>query len=354
LPEIEKDLGLSHAASGSFFLFISSGYFFSILSSGFISSRLSHKKTIVASLIASGCALCILSFCSTLIQIRLALFCLGLSAGLYLPSGLAIVTTILPPAYWARGMALHELAPNVGFVTAPFIATAMLYWMSWSSGLLLLGACIILVGIFYGYIQPSVAGYGERPNFIVCKHIVSTKEFWMMVLMFSMAICATLGLYSMLPLYLVVDKNASPVEANNLVALSRVSSIIMPLIGGLLGDRYGNRRVIAYTLIISGMLTIPIGLLSGASLLFFIVVQPMIAVCFFPSAFVVLSGIVDQKSSNVAVSLCIPVAFMIGGGTIPALIGLIGDHYSLGVGIIMSGVVMSLAGLLALVFQLKS
>lgn len=354
LPEIEQDFGLSHTASGSFFLFISSGYFFSILCSGFVSSRLSHKRTIVLSSISSGCVLCLLSFSSSLIQIRWGLFCLGLSAGLYLPSGLATITNVLPPAWWARGMSLHELAPNVGFVVAPFIAAAMIYWASWSSGLFLLGACIVIVGILYGYIQPAVAGYGERPNFIVCRHIVSTLEFWVMVMLFSMAICGTLGLYSMLPLYLVVDKDISSLEANNLVAFSRISSIIMPLIGGMVGDRFGNRRIMVFTLVLGGLLTIPIGLVSGIPLLVLIVLQPMISVCFFPSAFASLSGIVAKKYSNVAISLCIPVAFLIGGGSIPAFIGLIGDHYSLGVGIVISGVLMSFSGFLAIVYQLRS
>ena len=354
LPEIEQQLGLSHAASGSFFLFISTGYFFSILSSGFVSSSLSHKRTIVLSSVASGVVLCFLSFSSSLLQIRLGLFCLGLSAGLYLPSGIATITKVLPPEWWARGMSLHELAPNVGFVAAPFIAAAMIYWGSWSSGLFLVGACIIIVGIFYGFIQPSVAGYGERPDYIVCKHILSTSEFWVMVVLFSMAICGTLGLYSMLPLYLVVDRNISSLEANNLVAFSRISSIIMPLLGGIIGDKFGNYRVMAFTLALGGMLTIPIGLLSGIYLLVFIVLQPMVVVCFFPSAFAALSGIVANKYSNVAVSLCIPIAFLIGGGAIPALIGLIGDHYTLGTGIFISGLLMSVSGLLAISLQMRS
>ena len=86
LPVIEADLGLSHTGSGSFFLFISAGYCISILGSGFVSSRLSHKKTIVLSVVTSGSVLCLLSMCTSITAIRVVLFCLGISAGLYLPS----------------------------------------------------------------------------------------------------------------------------------------------------------------------------------------------------------------------------------------------------------------------------
>lgn len=44
LPEIEQDFGLSHTASGSFFLFISSGYFFSIICSGFVAIIFQHRS----------------------------------------------------------------------------------------------------------------------------------------------------------------------------------------------------------------------------------------------------------------------------------------------------------------------
>ncbi|MBU1138257.1 MAG: MFS transporter, partial [Proteobacteria bacterium] len=118
LPFIEQEMGLDHAQAGSFFLFISAGYFFSILASGFVSAQIGHKKTIVLSTIASGAVLLTLGFCTNLFTLRLTLFCLGLAAGLYLPSGLATISRLVAPAYLARGMAIHELAPNLGFVAA--------------------------------------------------------------------------------------------------------------------------------------------------------------------------------------------------------------------------------------------
>ncbi|NNK93817.1 MAG: MFS transporter [Desulfobacterales bacterium] len=141
LPEIEQDFGLSHNSSGSFFLFSTSGYFFSIICSGFVSSRLSHKRTIVLSSIASGFILCLLSFSSSLIQIRWGLFCLGLSAGLYLPSGLATITKVLPPTWSSRGMSLHEFAPNV----AISLCIPVAFLISGGS----ISAFIVLIGDHY-------------------------------------------------------------------------------------------------------------------------------------------------------------------------------------------------------------
>ena len=353
LPVIEADLGLSHTGSGSFFLFISAGYCISILGSGFVSSRLSHKKTIVLSVVASGSVLCLLSTCTSIMAIRVVLFCLGISAGLYLPSGLASITKTVSPSYWARGVAIHELAPNLGFVLVPVLSAFLLDWISWSQSLLLIGVILATAGVAYGLVNGSDAGYGVKPNLAVYRDVVKTTEFWVMVILFSLAICSTLGLYTMLPLFLVSDRKFDHNSANHLISLSRICPVIMPLIAGWFGDRFGNYRVITIVLFVTGMLTIPIGLLSGYYLLVFLFLQPMLSVCFFPSGFAILSGIGGKGGGNVAVTLCIPLAFLFGAGVIPTMVGLIGDHYSLGAGFICSGWAILCGGLLGIIYFTK-
>ena len=350
LPVIEIDLGISHSGSGSFFLFISFGYFLSILASGFVSARISHKGTIVVSTIGNGAFLCLLSFCDSLFTLRLGLFCLGLSAGLYLPSGLSAVSRLVSPGYLARGMAIHELAPNIGFVLIPLISTFLLSLLSWSRSLLIMGVFSIFIGITYGFSRTQDVGYGQRPDFTSCRKILCNRDFWLMVVMFSLAISATLGIYTMLPLFLVAGRDIDLTQANNIVALSRVSSVVMPLAGGWAGDRFDHRRVMLFVLISSGLLIIPMGFASGSLLLFFIFLQPMVAVCFFPSAFSVLTRLGRSGEGSLAISLCIPIAFLAGGGAIPALIGLIGDYHSLALGFALVGIAVCCGGLLTALY----
>ncbi len=337
LPFIEQDLHLSHTGSGSFFLIISIGYCLSILASGFFSSSLSHKGAIVLSSVVTGSILCLLPFCESLSMFRLTLFCLGLGAGLYLPSGLATITTIVPSAYWGRAIAVHELAPNLGSVAAPLAVALLTGWISWLECLWLLGGLLIVLGSIYWLRGSTSGGYGVRPDYKRCKDILATGGFWLMVLFFSTAISSSLGLYTMLPLYLVAEKGFEYNDANHLVAFSRATGIIMPFVGGWLGDRFGNRQVIAFVLLGTGTLIIPLGFFSGTPLFIFVVLQAMLAACFFPSGLAELSVIGASHGGNVVVSLCIPLAFVFGGGMIPVLIGFIGDHFSLGMGFICAG-----------------
>lgn len=332
LPQIEHDLGLSHAESGSFFLFISSGYFLSILFSGAVTARLGNKNTIVLSAISCGTMLFFVSQCVSLSTIRGGLFLLGYGAGLYLQAGLATIIELVAPSHLARGMAVHELAPNLGFVVAPVLSSFMLECTGWRGGLQLFGGVIIVSACWYGFKGKGVGNIGAAMSMGVVKRIVRLPEFWYMVLLFSFAICSTLGIYAMLPLYLVTEHSMEVKTANNLVAISRISSVFMPLAGGWLGDRFGNGRVMVTVLVCTGFLTLPLGLLTGPFLLAFVVLQPIVAVTFFPSGFAVLSRLGGKEMKGAGVSLCIPLAFLIGAGVIPALIGVAGDHLSLALG----------------------
>ncbi|HIQ37736.1 MAG TPA: MFS transporter [Desulfocapsa sulfexigens] len=345
LPVIEKEMGIDHAQSGSFFLFISAGYFLSILSSGFISARINHQRTIVVSSIALGLALFTLGACSTLFTLQLGLFVLGLGAGLYFPSGLATISHLVDPAYLSRGMSIHELAPNLGFVAAPLICHIFLVFIPWRQGLAILGTLIIVSGIIYGFSSHGSKEKGTAPDLSAAKIFFRMPLFWGLVGLFSLAICSTLGIYAMAPLFLVNDHGMEPGKANSLLAFSRVASILMPLAGGWVGDRYGKQLVMALILLFTGLITAALAIVhSGIWVTVLVVVQPLLAVCFFPAGFAVLSKLGSAKYGNLGVSLCLPVAFLIGGGLMPTLIGVVGDLYSISTGFFLVGFLMAVGG----------
>ncbi len=127
----------------------------------------------------------------------------------------------------------------------------------------------------------------------------------------------------------------------------------MPLAGGWFGDRFGNQRVMGSVLFLAGLLTMGMATVGGGfSLVLFVVVQPLVAVCFFPSGFAVLSRLGSPRYGNLALSLCLPLAFLVGGGLLPTLIGWIGDACSISLGFILMGFLMVIAGGGSLAFTL--
>ncbi len=347
LPTIEKDLEISHTAAGSLFLLISSGYFVSILVSGFFSARLLHRRTIVLSAVCLGITLYFSAFSQGLWQLRISLVGMGMAAGLYLPSGLATITTLVNPRHWGKAIAIHELAPNIGFVAAPLLAEVMLGWVSWRQVLFILGTITLVAALAFGRFGKGGDFPGKAPSLDAFNMLFRLPAFWIMMALFTLGISSTMGIYTMLPLYLVTEHDMVRSTANELVGLSRVLCPAMSFLAGWANDRLGPRRTLMVVLIIGGISTILLGVLQDSWLLVLVFVQPLVAVCFFPCGFAVLSTIGPPGMSNVAVSLTIPAAFLMGGGVMPMLIGMMGDQGSFANGMILVGVIILLGALLA-------
>ncbi|MBW2708961.1 MAG: MFS transporter [Deltaproteobacteria bacterium] len=348
LPSVQKDLGLAHVEAASIFLFISMGYAVSLLGSGFVSKRLEHKKTIVLAAIAVGISLLSIVFCNSIWTVRAGLLLLGLASGLYLPSGLAALTTLVPSKHWGKAIATHELAPNLSFFAAPLLAECFMTWLPWRGVLVFIGVCSILMGVLFSLFFKGGEFPGEVPNFPALKALFSDKSFWIMMILFSYGICATLGIYTMLPLFLVAQHGLERNWANTLVALSRISGMFMAFLAGWMTDRVGPGLTMSGVFLLAGLATVLLGTLTGSWLVAMVFLQPVMAVCFFPPGFAALSSIGPPNARNVAVSLTVPVAFLIGGGAIPMGIGMMGDAglFALGVsfagGLILSGAIPAL------------
>jgi len=353
MPQIEVDLGLDHAQAGSFFLFISVGYFIALLGSGFISSRITHKSTIVLSALSVGAALVSLALCQSLWALRVWFFITGLAAGIYLPSGIATLTTIVDQRHWGKAIAIHELAPNLSFVVAPLLAEAMLARFSWRGVLWSLGVVSILAGIAFALFGKGGRFHGEAPGVSAIRILLGDRAFWVMTVLFSLGIAATLGIYTMLPLFLIAERGMTRGWANSIIGLSRISGIFMAMVAGMINDKFGPRRTIFLVFFITGVLSVFLGLAPGSWTAVFVFLQPVMAVCFFPPGFAALSSIGPPSARNIAVSFAVPMGFVAGGGLIPLMIGFSGDMGSFGAGIGITGALIFLGAFLALGLKLR-
>ena len=114
-------------------------------------------------------------------------------------------------------------------------------------------------------------------------------------------------------------------DANTLITLSRILTLFLALLIGWLTDRIGEKKTLSAVLLVTGALTFLIGLFTGFPMKMAIFLQPLAAVCFFPPAFAALSRICAPEYRNVVISFNIPVAFWVGGGLVPNIIGVLGE-----------------------------
>jgi NNP family nitrate/nitrite transporter-like MFS transporter len=348
MPPIEEDLGIRHAEAGSIFFSISFGYCATLLGSGFLSKRLTHKQIIVASALAVGLSLMAVAGSRTLTEMHLALLCLGMSAGLYLPSGMAALTESVQARNWGKAIAVHELAPNLGFISAPLIAEFMLTFSTWRDCLSSLGLVALVSGILFALFSKGGRFRGETPSFKNLRIILSESQFWLMAALFGLAIGSSMGIFKMLPLYLVAEKGLDRNWANTLISLSRISTILMVVAAGWVADRLGARKTLVGIVFFSGASTALIGVASDVWLTPVIFLQPALIVCFFPVGFAVLSRLSPPPLRNVTISMTILIAYLVGAGVVPAGIGLAGEYGAFSPAVLLLGFSMMASAFLVL------
>jgi NNP family nitrate/nitrite transporter-like MFS transporter len=340
LPTVEKDLGIGHGEAGSLFLLISVGFLPALLGSGYFSSRLTHRKTIILSSTALGMALLGVSFSHSLWSIRLGLIFLGMAAGLYLPSGIAALTSMVALRHWGKALAIHELAPNLSFVVAPLVAEVFLGWFSWRGVIGILGGASLFVGMVFTRFGRGGEFPGEAPSLRSFRALLADSNFRILVVLFCLAVAGSMGIFAMLPLYLVTERAMDQNHANTLIALSRISGLGMAFIAGWAVDRLGPRRTLSGIFLFTGLTTVMLGIARGYWMMVVIFIQSALAVSFFPAGFAALALIGPPSIRNLAVSLSIPIAFLFGAGAIPIGIGMAGDAGSFSLGIFAVGVVI--------------
>jgi len=346
LPVIEKDLGLGHTGAGGFFLTIALGYSAGLIGAGFVSSRLTHRQTVATAVAAVGVAFFVIAAARSLWMIHAGLFIVGIFSGFYLPSGMMIITSAIPSAHWGKAMAVHELAPTLAFLSSPLIVEGLLPFLSWREILTLIGGVAVLLGMAFHRFGMGGNFRGEPPTFGGMRLIGSQRSFWIMAIFFTLGIAASVGSYSMMPLYLVVERGIDRGTANALISFSRVPVLATALLSGWLTDRFGPKPIITAALLFSGAAAILLAVLPGRIVLAMVFLQPILTVVFFTSGFTLLARIVVPRALSLAVSMTIFIAYLIGAGLIPTLLGVSGDAGAFGLAFILLGCVTMASALL--------
>jgi NNP family nitrate/nitrite transporter-like MFS transporter len=340
LVPIEAEFNVGHAVTGSFFLIMAIGFSMTMLLSGFVARLIGHRATIQTASLAVVVSTLAIAASPDLLLIQIGLFVLGAGAGLYAPSGIAALTEMVEPTDWGKAIAFHDLGPNLAFISAPFLTNVLLPATSWRGVVATIGVAAAAMLLLFSISSNAGRFKGEPPRFSTVTDLIRQPRFWAVGTFFMLAASATLGVFSILPTYLTVERNFDSSTVNTLVGLSRISGVVMVFVSGILRDRLGERVLIGAVVGVGGVLTILFGVLHGAPLVAVVFLQPAVVTAFFPAALSALSRIGTATSRNVVVSLMIPAANTMGAGVFPAAMGFLGDRGVFYLGFLILGGVM--------------
>jgi len=329
LPVIEGEFGLRHGDAGSLYSFITLGLCGGLYMSGHVAGWLSHRTTIAVSGLTLGAALLAISCTPSLFWLRLELLLLGLGGGLYLACGIAILTEHTPEGAWGKALAIHELGPNLGYICAPLLTELLLRFVGWRGVLGAMGVPTLLLSTLFLLSGVGGSSRAHPPSVAAMARLAGDRTFWGAAFLFAVSIGVGLGLYTMMPLFLVSDAGMHRVSANVLTGMSRISGLFSVFVAGALADRIGRSRTVMLSLAAAGCCAILLGTLRGPWITpVLVVLQAASAASFYPAAFSLLSSTFPPGVRSVAVPMVLILASLFGGGGVPPLLGVLADGYS--------------------------
>lgn len=352
LPTISSELNISTGQAGSIFLISSVGFFIGAISSGFVSSRINHKGTLTLSIFCVAIALFICVLFTSLATIRLAMLVIGIAAGFNLPSITAIITAIVSRPDWGKALAVQQLAPPSSLILGPLLTVFVLHWFSWRYLMGGIAAFVFLIALTLLIIAKVGDFPGDAPKVSLARFILSQRSFWILIVLFALGMGGQIGIYAMMPLYLVTERGMDAEAANTLVGTAQISALFMTFFSGWITDKIGEKKAIGLFLLVSGVITALLGLLSGPWLKVMVFLQPALIACYFPPGFAALSRIVQPDYRSLATSWVTPTALVLGGGLLPTALGYMGEAYSIGTGITMAGILIFIGFPLAFLLKL--
>ncbi len=356
LLDIEADLTLSHSQASRLFLLLACGYSVSLICSGFISAHINHHRMLSIAGLAVGAALIWLSMAKTVLAVQAGVFFLGIASGLYLPSAMPCLTSLVTQPLWGRAIALHELAPNLGFITAPLLAHWVAPVLGWRGLLGVVGLASITVSLVHYWGSKGGGHRGSAPSPYLLASLLKQPNILLIMGIQIIAVASQYGIYSLIPAFLVDEHQMEPLVAQSLLSTARLAPIGTTLLAGWLLDRWGLKRSVSIFCIAGGVFTIILGLGPASWQYVLVILQPLAPACLFPASFLLMNKAVPPELRNISVGLVVPMGFFFGAGLTPALLGYLGDHNAFGLGFVGVGV-LSFAGVYfahALKFEPKS
>jgi len=345
LPAMQKELAISHSVAGLFILFMGTGFFLSQLAAAFLTARFGYKLCIVLSLLGAAGAMSMVGLMGSLWALFLGFFLLGITSGLYVPSGIALISVLVRSQDWGKAMGIHELAPNFALILAPFFATAILAVDSWRSGYLALAGFLAAMGAAYARWGADVHTRGSVPDIQKIKEVAGNPAFWGLAGLVSLAVGLETGVYAVLPLFLVNERGFELITANRLLGFSRIPGLGIVLLSGWITDRLSPGTTLRLALFFTGVTVILLGLGPRDISVFTLFAQGAITPCLFPPILSAASGKSTPENRALTISLSLAVGPILGGGLVPAGIALAGDLGSFGLGLALMGALV-IAGVL--------
>jgi MFS family permease len=179
---------------------------------------------------------------------------------------------------------------------------------------------------------------------VLFSSILGRMDFWFMAVLWVFATAANLGVYNVVPLFLVKERGIPMETANAIFGFSRVGGFFVAIAAGMLADRYGVKKILYIAFLATGLSTM--GMATATSFYFLVVmlvIQATVCTAFFPVGLVAISMLSSFSERSLFTGASVAAGILGGLGLTPLFLGAVADVWSFQVGIFSVGVLTTLS-----------
>jgi len=337
MPIIEDEFAITHALAGSIFTFLSIGFTITLLLTALLAARIGYKRCIALGFLILAVSLFSLKCVVTFTSLALASFFIGLGAGFYIPSAIPLLTEIFEPKNWGKAIALHDTGASFSTLSIPVLTAVAVRFIHWRTLLVILCAsCLVLLIFFWVFSPDPHPQKGEKIQFT---RVLRRRDLWIIAVPWFFATANSLGLYNLIPLFLVKEKGIDLGMANTMFGLSRIGGLVASVLVGFLVDRFGVKKIIFAVLLTTALSTIGIAVSPTLPLLVgMLTIQATVSTGFYPAAFVAISKLTDLNERGIFTGIAAAFGVVFGLGLTPAILGAAADVWGFEPGILVLGI----------------
>jgi NNP family nitrate/nitrite transporter-like MFS transporter len=336
LPILEDEFSINHASAGGLLFFTVSGGTLALALTGCLAKQIGYKRLIAWSFLLAAGALCGLCFAGSYASFAICLFFFGIGGGFYLPCAVPMITTVFDRQNWGKAIAVHETAAGFSILSIPFLVALALGIMPWRYIFLVLAGLFILLVLVFRRSGPDPAP--QRKNGTSLLQLLARGDFWIILVLWVASGVGVMGVYNIVPLFLVDEKQMAVETANQMLSLSRVGGFAGQIGLGFFMDRLRTKSILAFLSIASGLSALGLAAAQSQWLLAIMLVsQGTFCVVFFPAGIVAISKLTRSEERSLYTGAIMAVSGIIGMGIAPALLGAIADIWNFQIGLYLLG-----------------
>jgi predicted MFS family arabinose efflux permease len=254
------------------------------------------------------------------------------------PVGSSLLSHHFKRKHLGTALATHFTAGNVGTAFIPFLAALLISLWGWRVTTILFAAPAVLIGIAmcFGLREPrgsgAIASRSDASFWKDSREALGNASLrWILL---STAVAAGGSghgiVSSFLPLYLSHNLGMSPPAVGFIFTLLMVGSVVGPMLGGRLVDRFQPQRVILGGFVVAALATAVFPWVASSPLLLSVVALTLGAAAFgiHPMLQTMVAQVTDDRVRDLGFALFYTATFLAGAFWSPA-VGYLSDAFGL-------------------------